>query len=167
MPLASQDVWLRISVADQERGLESVLWYQSMSRVCPEYPQTTPREAREGGCILKAYGEGGTLNLEPRTLNLERPGKPHQCDIKATPKPHQSLLIANPIATLKPPQGYPKATPRPLQSLGKAILKLVSWPFCMLVRGCNRLSSRDYGPGKGWKRKRAGWRASGSSSMVQ
>ena len=67
MPLASQDVWLRISVADQERGLESVLWYQSMSRVCPEYPQTTPREAREGGCILKAYGEGGTLNLEPRT----------------------------------------------------------------------------------------------------
>ena len=152
MPLASQDVWLRISVADQERGLESVLWYQSMSRVCPEYPQTTPREAREGGCILKAYGEGGTLNLEPRTLNLERPGKPHQCDIKATPKLVDSQRIG---------------TPRPLQSLGKAILKLVSWPFGMLVRGCNRLSSRDYGPGKGWKRKLAGRRASGSSSMVQ
>src|ERR1035441_2299804 len=28
-----------------------------MSRVCPECPQTTAREAREGSCIRNAYGE--------------------------------------------------------------------------------------------------------------
>ena len=28
MPMASQDVWVWISVADQKRGFEGVLWYQ-------------------------------------------------------------------------------------------------------------------------------------------
>ena len=47
-----------ISVADQKRGFEGVLWYQDMSRVCPGCPQTTPREARKGSCIRETYGEG-------------------------------------------------------------------------------------------------------------
>ena len=34
-------------------------YVQGLSRVPPGHPG----EAREGGCILKAYGEGGTLNL--------------------------------------------------------------------------------------------------------
>jgi hypothetical protein len=46
-------VW--ISLADQKRGFEIVLWYQGMSSVCPGCPQTTPRQARNGSCIRKAY----------------------------------------------------------------------------------------------------------------
>ena len=46
-----------ISLADRKPGFERVLWYQDMSRVCPGCPQTTPREAREEGCIRKAYAE--------------------------------------------------------------------------------------------------------------
>jgi hypothetical protein len=64
-----------ISVADQKWGFEGVLWYQGMSRVCPGCPQSTPRQVGEGSCIPKAYGQYATSNLEPRTLNLERPGK--------------------------------------------------------------------------------------------
>jgi hypothetical protein len=36
-----------ISVADQKRRFEGVLWYQTMSRVCPGCPQSSPREERE------------------------------------------------------------------------------------------------------------------------
>ena len=46
-----------ISVADQKRGFEAALWYQNMSRVCPECPQTNPREAKDGSWIQEAYGE--------------------------------------------------------------------------------------------------------------
>ena len=42
--------------------------------------------------------------------------KPHQCDIKATPKPVDSQLIATP----KLPQCDPKATPKPPQGSHKA-----------------------------------------------
>jgi len=56
-------VW--ISLADQKRGFEGVLWYQGMSRVCPGCPQTITREAEEGVCIQDAYGWDRTSNLEP------------------------------------------------------------------------------------------------------
>src|ERR1017187_6988048 len=56
-----------ISVADQKRGIEGVLWYQDMSRVCPGCHQTTPREAREESCIRKAYDEHPTSNIQHPT----------------------------------------------------------------------------------------------------
>jgi hypothetical protein len=84
-------IW--ISVADREVGSWGVLWYQGMSRVCPGCLQITPREAREGVRIWNAYGKHQTLNLEPRTSNLEKPGKATQSHIKATPKLHQSHRI--------------------------------------------------------------------------
>src|ERR1035437_3339230 len=62
----------RISLPDQEWGSAGGLWYQGMSRVVPGCHQTTRREAGEGGCIQSAYVENRTLNLEPRTLNLEQ-----------------------------------------------------------------------------------------------
>ena len=40
-----------ISLADQKRGFDGVLWYLGMSRVVPGCPQTTPRAAREASCI--------------------------------------------------------------------------------------------------------------------
>jgi hypothetical protein len=60
----------------------------------------------------------------PRIIGLElKAAKAIKSHPQATPKPLQSLLIANrlrpqsyPKATLKPPQGHPKATPRPPQS---------------------------------------------------
>jgi hypothetical protein len=55
-----------ISVAAQKQGFEAALWYQDMSRVCPECPQTNPREAREGRCIREAYGGHRGANAEGR-----------------------------------------------------------------------------------------------------
>jgi len=66
MPTASQDVWVWISVADRKRGFEGGLWCQGMSRVCPGCPRTTPREAREGSCIRKAYGGNPGTKAEGR-----------------------------------------------------------------------------------------------------
>jgi hypothetical protein len=54
-----------ISVADQKRRFEAGLWYQNMSRVRPECPQTTPREERKASCIRKAYGEHPGAKVEP------------------------------------------------------------------------------------------------------
>jgi len=62
-------------------------------------------------------------------FNLEA-AEATQSHLKATPKPPQSLLIANrlrpqshPKATSKPPQSHPKATLKPPQSHPKATLK--------------------------------------------
>ena len=95
-----------ISVADRKWRFEGLLWCQDLSRVYPGCHQPTPRKAREGGCIRKAYSEAPTSNLEPRTSNLERPGKATQSHIKATPKRVDSQGIGTlkpPKATLKPP----------------------------------------------------------------
>jgi hypothetical protein len=54
-----------ISMPDQKWGPEAGLWYQGMSRVVPDLPQTTPSEARQASCIRKAYIEHRTLSLEP------------------------------------------------------------------------------------------------------
>src|ERR1035441_9664614 len=54
-----------ISVPDQKWGPLRVLWYQGMSRVVPDLPQTSPRKTGEVGCIWAAYGKHQTLNLEP------------------------------------------------------------------------------------------------------
>src|ERR1035441_2435318 len=95
-----------ISVADQKWGFEGVLWYQDMSRVCPGCPQTTPREAGKGGYIGNAYGEHRTLNLEPRTSNLEKPGQATQSHSGAKAEGRRMNAETNP----KPHQIYTKAT---------------------------------------------------------
>jgi hypothetical protein len=74
-------VW--ISLADQKRGLDGVLWYQDMSRVCPECPQTTPREARDASCIRKAYGEHAGAKEEGRRKNAGMRRKATQSHPKA------------------------------------------------------------------------------------
>jgi hypothetical protein len=84
-----------ISVPDQEGGPVRGLWYQGMSRVCPECPQTAPSEAGEGGCIRKVYTEHRTLNLEPRTSNLEQPGRATPSHPQATLRPPSGSLVAN------------------------------------------------------------------------
>ena len=84
-------------------------------------PQTTPRGAEDGVCIHIPYGKHRTSNTQHPTSNLEKPDKASQghpganaegrmqneerpgeatsCDIKATPRPVDSQLIA----TLRPP----------------------------------------------------------------
>jgi hypothetical protein len=46
-----------ISLADQKGGSWGVLLVQSMSRVCPVWYQTTPREARQASWIRESYGK--------------------------------------------------------------------------------------------------------------
>jgi hypothetical protein len=98
----------RISLPDQEWGSAGGLWYQGMSRVVPGCPQTSPRAAGEGSCIRDAYGGHGTLNLEPRTLNLEQPDKAIPSHPQAPLRPSTS----QPLGTLKPPSGHPQAPTR-------------------------------------------------------
>jgi hypothetical protein len=74
------------------------------------------------------------MNDEMGTGDRARPGKatpkPHQCDIRATPKRVDSQPIGTPKppqgsakAILKPPQCDPNATPMRPQSHTKATLK--------------------------------------------
>src|ERR1035441_4816825 len=67
-----------------------------MSRVCPGCPQTSPREAGEGGCIRDPYGEHPGANAEYGMRNSRaKPPKatsnPTDCDPKATTKPGQRV----------------------------------------------------------------------------
>jgi hypothetical protein len=67
-----------ISVADQKRGLEGVLWYQGLSGVCPGCPQTTPREARKASWIREAYAGHRPTNIEHPTSSEAKPRKATQ-----------------------------------------------------------------------------------------
>ena len=70
-----------ISVADRKRGFEGVLWYQDLSRVCPEYPQTTP--ARRGRGV--AFGML-VENTQHPTPNIQHPVRQSRPKLpKATP----------------------------------------------------------------------------------
>jgi hypothetical protein len=111
-------VW--ISLADQKRGFEGVLWCQDMSRVCPGCHQTTPRKAREASCIREAYGEHAGAKAECRMQNAEWPGEATQSQPKAISKPVDSQGIG----TLKPPQSHPHATLKPPSSHPQA-----TWGF--------------------------------------
>src|ERR1035438_9729133 len=65
-----------IRVADQKRRFWARLWFQNMSRVRPECPQTNPREERKASCIRKVYGEHPGAKVECRMK--EGRAKPNQ-----------------------------------------------------------------------------------------
>jgi hypothetical protein len=109
-----------ISLPAQKRSPEEGLRYQGMSRVVPGCPQTSPREAGEEGCIQSAYVENRTLNLEPRTLNLEQPGKAIPSHPQAPLRPSTS----QPLGTPKPPPSHPQATLRPPSGSHQAPIRL-------------------------------------------
>ncbi len=77
-------------------------WYQGMSRVPPDHPEGGEKGGMNSVCLWK------TLNSEPRTLNLEQPGK-------ATTKPKEACG-----ATLK--RGRMGGMPDPMETPSDVIL---------------------------------------------
>ncbi len=69
-------------MADRKRGFEGVLWYQGMSRVCPECPQTNPREEREASWIRDAYGEHMGAKAEGRMKKAGNAGEATQSQVR-------------------------------------------------------------------------------------
>jgi len=87
-----------MSVADQKHGVEGVLWYQGMSRVCPGCHQTSPGEARKGGCIRDPDAEHRTSNIEHPPSNEVKPPEAAQSHAWAQAA-HRAQAFASAVLT--------------------------------------------------------------------
>ena len=101
-----------ISVADQKRRFEAGLWYQNMSRVRPECPQTTPREERKASCIRKAYGEHPGAKVECRMKEgRAKPNQSHYAGerLGVNGKDSPGRVAGSPAETARSPASPPDA----------------------------------------------------------